>query len=278
MTVDPAALPHPTFIDHDPAAVGSRLIEGFEAAMGRTLQPAQPERLFIDWLAYQFSLLRIEVQETGEQMLLAFARGAVLDHLGAFLGIARLPGETDDRLRERIREAPETFSVAGPVLAYRALVFGAAAGIVDVAITQPRAGTVRVAVLTAGGMPSAEVLAAVRAVLSSAKARPLSDTVEVVPPERVAWTLAATVILAPGVDQPTVKAAVEKAAAEYVAQQRRGLGRTLVPSQAIAAMQAVAGVYRVDLASPPLTVLEGHQWADGSVGTIHIVTEGGAGG
>ncbi len=278
MTVDPAALPHPTFIDHDPAAVSRRLIEGFETAMDRTLQPGQPERLFIDWLAYQLALLRIDVQETGEQMLLAFARGAVLDHLGAFLGIARLPDESDDRLRERIREAPETFSVAGPVLAYRALVFGATAGIVDVAITQPRAGTVRVAVLTADGAPSDEVLAAVRAVLSGAKARPLSDTVEVVPPERVAWTLSATVTLSAGVDQPTVTAAVEKAAADYVAQQRRGLGRTLVPSQAIAAMQAVPGVYRVDLASPVLTVLDGHQWADGAVGTIGIVVGGGAGG
>lgn len=278
MTVDPASLPSPAFIDHDPATVSSRLLSAFETTMTRQLQPGQPERLFIDWMAYQIALLRIEIQEAGEQNLLAFSRGAVLDHLGAYLGVARLAGEDDDRFRARIREAPETFSVAGPALAYRALVFGAATGIVDVAITQPRAGTVRVAVLTTDGMPTPELLASVRMVLSADKARPLSDTVEVVAPERVAWTLSAAVTLSDGVDQPTVKAAVSRAAAAYVAEQRRGLGRSLVPSQAITVMQAVPGVHGVELASPGLTVLDGYQWADGVVGNIDFATKGESGG
>lgn len=277
MTIDPASLPPPAFIDHDPATISARLLSAFETAMARQLQPGQPERLFIDWMAYQIALLRIEIQEAGEQNLLAFSRGAVLDHLGAYLGVARLAGEDDDRFRARIREAPETFSVAGPALAYRALVFGAATGIVDVAITQPRAGTVRVAVLTADGMPAPELLVSVRMVLSADKARPLSDTVEVVAPERVAWTLSAVVTLSDGVDQPTVKAAVNRAAAAYVTEQRRGLGRSLVPSQAITVMQAVPGVHSVELASPGLTVLDGHQWADGVVGNIDFAEKGESG-
>lgn len=274
MTVDPATLPRPLFIDHDPAALTARLVAGFETMVGRTLQPGQPERLFLDWLAYQFALQRIAVQDAGEQTLLAFARGAALDHLGALLGLARLAGESDDRFRERIREAPETFSVAGPVLAYRALAFGAATGIVDVAVTQPRPGTVRVAVLTAEGMPTPELLTAVRTALSGEKSRPVSDTVEVVAPDRLVWTLSATVTLSAGVDRPTVVAAVEAAAAAYVAERRAGLGRDLVPSQAIAAMQSVPGVHRVDLTSPALTVLDGHQWADGTLGAVTIAGEG----
>lgn len=268
MTVDPASRPRPVFIDHDPAAVAARLAASFESTMGRTLQPAQPERLFLDWVAYQLALQRIAVQDAGEQTLLAYARGAALDHLGALLGVARLAGETDERLRGRINEAPETFSVAGPALAYRALTFAVDPSIIDVAVTRPAAGTVRVTVLTVAGMPGDALRAAVLARLSGEKARPISDAVEVVAPLRVPFTLSANITLSAGVDRPTVTAAVGRAAAAWVAERRAGLGRDLVPSQAIAALQTVPGVHAVTLTTPALTVLDGHQWADGTVGDI----------
>lgn len=274
MTVDPAALPRPLFIDHDPAAVTARLVASFESIVGRTLQPAQPERLFIDWMAYQLALQRIAVQDAGEQTLLAYARGAALDHLGALLGVARLPAETDERLRGRINEAPETFSVAGPAMAYRALTFSVDPSIIDVAVTRPVAGAVRVTVLTGAGMPGDALRAAVLARLSGEKARPLGDAVEVVAPVRVPFTLSATITLSAGVDRPTVTAAVSAAAVAWVAERRAGLGRDLVPSQAIAALQTVPGVHKVDLVSPALAVLDGDQWADGAVGALAIAVEG----
>lgn len=278
MTVDLATLPAPLFIDADPAGVTARLIAAFESATGRTLLPAQPERLFLDWLSYQLSLQRIAVQMAGRQTLLAFATGANLDHIGALIGVTRQAGEDDARLRARIQQAPETFSVAGPTLAYRALAFGAdtsslGAAIVDVAVWQPVAGTVRVAVLTDAGLPSAEVLAAVGAVLSDEKARPISDLVEVVAPEPVAFTLDATVTLKKGVDRPTVIAAVQDAANAYVAERRAGLGRDLVPSQATAALH-VPGVHSVMVTAPGLRVLDGSEWAAGAVGAVTIAAEG----
>lgn len=273
MSTDPATLPRPFFIDADPAGVTARLVAAFEEMTGRTLLPAQPERLFLDWLAYQLALQRIAVQGAGERTLLAFAGDAALDHLGILVGVTRAEGESDARLRGRIREAPETFSVAGPVLAYKALAFGAAADIVDVAVWQPESGTVRVAILTATGSPDAELLETVAATLSAEKARPIGDLVEVVAPVAIPFTLDATITLRAGVDRPTVIAAVQAAAGSYVAERRAGLGRDLVPSQVDAALH-VAGVHRVDLTAPTLRVLDGNEWADGVVGTLTFVAEG----
>ena len=367
--VDLAALPRPQFIDADPAALTRRLMESYEAMTGKALLPAQPERLFLDWLAYHLTLQRLAVQEAAEQTLLAYARYPMLDHIGTLIGVTRLearaaaarfevrlaapmpherslgplrvrssdnrwsftggpvlvpagavivettltatetgaaangylpgqistleeqiPGvaavvnigasyggaalEDDERLRSRIQEAPERFSVAGPAGAYRALAYAAHAAITDVAVLSPAAGTVRVVLLTNEGAPSPDLLALASAVLSAEKARPLSDAVETAAPARVAFTLSAVITLRAGVDRASVQAAVRAAAAAYVAERRAGLGRDLIPSQAVAALQGVPGVHRVDLLSPPLTVLAGDQWADGSVGDIVFVAEG----
>jgi len=85
-----AALPVPTFVELDVAILTARLIARYEADSGRTLQPAQVERLLIDLIAYDGCLLRQAIQETGEQSLVAFARYPMLDHLGALVGVERL--------------------------------------------------------------------------------------------------------------------------------------------------------------------------------------------
>ena len=55
--------------------------------------------------------------------------------------------ETDAHLRDRIQAAPNRFSVAGPVGAYRFWALSADPGIVDVLVTTPVPGTVNVYVL-----------------------------------------------------------------------------------------------------------------------------------
>ncbi len=73
-------LPPPTFINDadglNPNLILADMVAAFQAAAGRTLQPAQVERLLINLYAYRESLVRNAIQYAGQQNLLAFA-GAV---------------------------------------------------------------------------------------------------------------------------------------------------------------------------------------------------------
>lgn len=83
-------LPEPSFIDRDPSQVTAELVETYEQMTGRTLHPAQVERVMIDLIAYRESLLRIAVQEAAKQNLLAYAVFPMLDYLGELIGVTRL--------------------------------------------------------------------------------------------------------------------------------------------------------------------------------------------
>jgi phage-related baseplate assembly protein len=88
------ALPPPTFVNDadglDPNLIVADQISTFEAETGRTLYPAQPERLYINGSAYREKLVREQIQGAGEQNLTAFARFPQLDYLGQLLGVTRL--------------------------------------------------------------------------------------------------------------------------------------------------------------------------------------------
>lgn len=59
---------------------------------GKTLQPAQVERILIDVGAYRESLLRIKIQEAAKSNLLSYAPIEVLKHLGELVGVKKLEG------------------------------------------------------------------------------------------------------------------------------------------------------------------------------------------
>lgn len=158
--------------------------------------------------------------------------------------------ETDDRLRERIMLAPESFSVAGSRLAYRHHAMSAHPDIVDVAVTNPEPGVVRLHPLMRGGaLPDAAVLAAVLATCSDEKVRPLTDTVETAAPEVTNYALNAHLTLFYQGDQERVLASATAAAEALTEKLRTRLGQDVVPSQFVAAL-SVPGVYRVDLPAP----------------------------
>lgn len=158
--------------------------------------------------------------------------------------------ETDDRLRERIMLAPESFSVAGSRLAYRHHAMSAHPDIVDVAVISPEPGLVRLYPLMRGGeLPDAEVLAAVLATCSDEKVRPLTDTVEAAEPEVTSYALNAQLTLFYQDDQERVLAAAQVAAEALTTKLATRLGQDVVPSQFVAAL-SVPGVYRVNLLQP----------------------------
>ncbi|MGH7932264.1 MAG: baseplate assembly protein [Candidatus Binataceae bacterium] len=77
----------------DPNLILADMVSAFESAAGRTLQPAQVERLLINLYAYRESLVRNAIQYAGQQNLLAYATFPMIDYLGQLLGITRLAAQ-----------------------------------------------------------------------------------------------------------------------------------------------------------------------------------------
>lgn len=83
-------LPKPVFVTIDPAATEADLIARYEVKSGKTLYPAQVERLFIDQIAYATTGLQMSIQNAGEQLLVRYANGPILDYLGELVATPRL--------------------------------------------------------------------------------------------------------------------------------------------------------------------------------------------
>jgi len=80
----------PEFIDRDLQAIIDEMIADYEQRTGRTLYPAQAERLLINTFAYREQLVREKIQYAATQNLVDFSNAPVLDYLGALLGVQRL--------------------------------------------------------------------------------------------------------------------------------------------------------------------------------------------
>lgn len=83
-------LPKPVFVEIDPAANEADLIARYEGKTGKTLYPAQVERLFIDQVAYAQTRLQLAIQSAGEQLLVRYAKAPILDYLGELVATPRL--------------------------------------------------------------------------------------------------------------------------------------------------------------------------------------------
>jgi phage-related baseplate assembly protein len=84
------ALPAPAFIDCDPNVITSAIIAQYETDSGKTLYPAQVDRLMINNIAYRETLVREGVQNVAMQNLLYYATYPVLDYLGDLVDCPRV--------------------------------------------------------------------------------------------------------------------------------------------------------------------------------------------
>lgn len=92
-SVNLATLPEVHFASANAAEIESQVIASYEQASGITLQPGDPVRLFLESLSYLISVQNSLIDLAGRQNLLAYAQGAALDHLGALMGVARIPAQ-----------------------------------------------------------------------------------------------------------------------------------------------------------------------------------------
>ncbi|BDV42449.1 baseplate protein [Geotalea uraniireducens] len=106
-----SSLPEPSFIDRDPNVITAELVAQYETASGKVLQPAQPEMLLINLIAYRETLLRIAIQEAAKQNLLDYARFPVLDYLGELVGCERLSAQPARTTLRFTLVAPQSFDV-----------------------------------------------------------------------------------------------------------------------------------------------------------------------
>lgn len=84
-------LPDIVFVDADAKTVEAEIIKEYETTTKRNLAPGDPVRLFLLTITNIIVLLKNNINETGKQNLLRYAEGDKLDHLGALMGVERIP-------------------------------------------------------------------------------------------------------------------------------------------------------------------------------------------
>jgi phage-related baseplate assembly protein len=370
-------LPEPQFIERDVNKITQEWITLYEQKTGKTLQPAQIERILIDVGVYRESLLRIGIQEAAKQNLVNFATYPMLDYLGELVGVYRIPAkasittikfslseiqsfnvlipegsqieskdgkvifktlsdililagqlsaeiqaeaetvgsiangylagevknlitpisyiesaentaettggadeEDDEALRERVKQAPEKFTNAGSRGAYRYWAITAHQDIIDVAVLSSSPGIVKIYPLTKFGSPTGDILSRVQNILSNDKVRPLTDQVIVESPQKIDFEIKGSVTLYSYADAQSVEAETKIKLDKYIAELKSKLGKDIVPTQIIAILNSIYGVYsasiqlrmtrdlvngqvfKVDLNIPNFTEILEYQWAN----------------
>lgn len=91
MMPDLTTLKEPVFIEANWEELYREIISAYENVSGVKLSKGQLESILLSIFAYRENLLRILMNETAKQNLLAYATSEKLEHLGALFGISRLP-------------------------------------------------------------------------------------------------------------------------------------------------------------------------------------------
>ena len=140
--------------------------------------------------------------------------------------------ESDDALAERIHDAPNSFSVAGPAESYKYHAFSVSSDIIDVSVVAPEAdpGTVNVYLLTKNGnLASEELKAQVLEHLSGDTIRPLTDSVHVLDPDlmEIAPYIDYSILKENQSKGAEIRANIEKAFQDYITWQEGKIGRDI---------------------------------------------------
>ena len=230
---------------------------------------SEPLNKLLQENAYREVMLRQRINDAARGVMLAFASGSDLDHLGARDGVARLlidPGdssavppraavyEPDVDFRRRIQLSPEGHTTAGSEQSYLYHGLSADPDVADISAVSPTPGVVTVYVLSRSGdgAASEQLLAAVTAALNQDAVRPMTDQVTVQSASIVTYSIAAELVMLPGPDAAVVQAAAASAAQAYASAQHV-LRRDVTLSGIYAALHQ-PGVQRVELTSPAATL------------------------
>lgn len=238
-TVDLSQLPPPTVVQQlDFETILAAMLADLQAraiAAGipfTALLESDPAYEILEVCAYRELLLRQDMNEACQAVMLAYAEDSDLDNIGANYDCARLtitpeddttvpptPAvmEQDGPYKARIQLSMEGFTCAGPSGAYLFLTKSASPDVLDANITSPVGGTVLVCVLsrTGDGTAPQPTLDAVTAALNAETVRPMCDTVIVQGASIVDYSINATLTFFQSVDTATVLTNAQTAAQTY---------------------------------------------------------------
>ena len=173
--------------------------------------------------------------------------------------------ETDDAFRERIREAPESFSCAGAEGAYEFFTKKASALISSVKVVSPKPGDIVGSPgLASGEIAKEEILKLVQNALTDKKVRPLTDNVSVKAPTAKNYSIDLQYYIDSdnAYYADTIKTRVDEAVTDYIKWQSAKVGRDIIPSELIRRVME-AGAKRVTVTSPTFTVIKDGRKEDG---------------
>lgn len=225
---------------------------------------------------YRELLTRQSVNDAQAAVLLAFSYGAFLDRLGDAVRTERLPDESDDRYRARIQLAPEALSTAGTPGGYIYHAVSVSTEVRDVGLTVLHRGTpnvtVEITILAASGsgVPSDDLVGAVRLKLRGEQIGLLTDAIAVRPAQVLGYDYAATLYVRPGPDKAMVKAAAEAAIVKAADRYKRIGGD--VPANALDAAAYVSDVQEV-VRSAPVADIETKHWQAAHLNSVTLTME-----
>lgn len=154
--------------------------------------------------------------------------------------------ENDDSFRERIKLAPSQFSNAGSKDAYKFHARTASPVIVDVEVLGPPEtipGNVEIYPLMNDGTATpSQILTAVEDACNSTRVRPLTDTVNVISPTPLNYSITLNITLYNTADVNDTIDAIESIFDDFIIEKRQKLGRDITQSQIISAAM-IDGVY-----------------------------------
>ena len=266
-TVDLSVLPAPQVLEDldfedifqdDLAAFRSHMGENWDA-----LLESDPVTKLLEVGAYRKLGNRARVNDAAKALLLAFAKGADLDHLAANVRLKRLVVqvedlvavppvaavlEEDDALRERVQLVYEGLTTAGPRNSYILHARNASGLVADATAESPAPAVVDVTVLSleGTGVASPELLAEVAAHLNDDDVRPVADRLNVRSAEVIPYRIDAVLYLAgTGPENEATLAECQRRLQAWINPRRR-LG-VEVSRSAVDAQLHISGVGRVEL-------------------------------
>jgi phage-related baseplate assembly protein len=265
--VDLSGLPAPEVLEPlDFEAIYAEQLANFRLLMGEGWSAeleSDPAVKLLEVGAYRKMGNRARVNDAAKALLLAFAKGPDLDHLGARFNLKRLvvraadPAavppvtevlEEDDPFRERIQMSWEGLTTAGPRNSYILHARNASGLVADATAESPSPAVAVVTVMSRenDGVADEALLATVAAALNDDDVRPVGDRVTVQSAEIVPYTINAIIHpLGTGSEVEAVLAECRTRLEAWINPRRR-LGVEVARS-AIDAQLHISGVRRVEL-------------------------------
>ena len=160
--------------------------------------------------------------------------------------------ESDENLAQRIYLAPSSWSTAGPDDAYKYWVLTFDPAIADVRVDSDIPGEVDICfIFQDGQLPEETTIQELERFLQDEKIRPLTDKVIVRAPDIVEYGIDFTYYInrSDRMRSSAIQEQVQKAVQEYIAWQKKRIGRDINPDQ-LRRMLVSAGAKRLEIRSP----------------------------